>query len=58
MLKADRHDYSNGFNFKNVGGPKAACGVATGHNMLTLSGVACMYTFLMNTWNTLPESYQ
>jgi len=24
----------------------------------TLSGVADMYIFLMNTWNTLPESYQ
>jgi hypothetical protein len=26
--------------------------------LLTLPGVADTYTFLMNTWNTLPESYQ
>jgi hypothetical protein len=27
------------------------------HMMLTLPGVADTYTFLMNTWNTLLESY-
>jgi len=26
--------------------------------LLASPGVADMYTFLMNTWNTLPESYQ
>jgi len=31
---------------------------ATGPKLLTSPGVANMYTFLMNTWNTLPESYQ
>jgi len=29
-----------------------------GRKLLTLPGVADTYTFLMNTWNTLPESYQ
>jgi len=29
-----------------------------GRKLLTLAGIADMYTFLMNTWNTLPESYQ
>jgi len=31
---------------------------ATSHKLLTSPGVADTYTFLMNTWNTLPESYQ
>ena len=29
-----------------------------GHKLLTSPGVAYRYTFVMNTWNTLPESYQ
>jgi len=29
-----------------------------GRKLLTSPGVADTYTFLMNTWNTLPESYQ
>jgi hypothetical protein len=29
-----------------------------GRKLLTSPGVVDMYTFLMNTWNTLPESYQ
>jgi hypothetical protein len=29
-----------------------------GRKLLTSPGVAVMYTFLMNTRNTLPESYQ
>jgi len=32
--------------------------IATGPKLLTLPGIADTYTFLMNTWNTLPESYQ
>jgi len=31
---------------------------ATGPKLLTSPGVADTYTFLMDTWNTLPESYQ
>jgi hypothetical protein len=30
----------------------------TGRKFLTLSGVADLYTFLMNIWNTLPENFQ
>jgi hypothetical protein len=28
------------------------------HKWLTLSGIADMNRFLINTWNTLPESYE
>jgi len=31
---------------------------ATGPKLLTSPGIADTYTFLNNTWNTLPESYQ
>jgi hypothetical protein len=57
-LKADRPDGSNYFNHKNDGDKNATCCAAKGYNLLTLPGVADTYSFLMNTWNTLPESYQ
>jgi hypothetical protein len=57
-LKADRPDRSNYFNHKNDGGKIASCCTVTGRKLLTSPGVADTYTFLMNTWNTLPESYQ
>jgi len=57
-LKADRPDRSNYFNHKNDGGKIASCCAETGRKLLTSPGVADTYTFLMNTWNTLPESYQ
>jgi len=57
-LKADRLDRSNYFNYKNDGGKIASCCAAMGHKLLTSPGVADTYTFLMNTWNTLLESYQ
>jgi hypothetical protein len=57
-LKADRPDRLNYFNHKNDGGKNASCCAATGPKLLTSPGVADTYTFLMNTWNTLPESYQ
>jgi len=56
--KADKPDRSNYFNYKNDGGKNASCCAAIGHKLLTLSGVALPYTFMMNTWNTLPETYQ
>jgi len=56
-LKADRPDHSNYFNHKNDGGKNASCCAATGRKLLTSPGIADTYTFLMNTWNTLPESY-
>jgi hypothetical protein len=57
-LKADRPDRSNYFNCKNDGGKNVSCCSVTGRKLLTSPGVADTYTVLMNTWNTLPESYQ
>jgi hypothetical protein len=57
-LKADRSDSSNYFNYKNDGGKNAFCCAAMGRKLLTSPGVADMYTFLTNTWNILPVSYQ
>ena len=57
-LKADRPDRSTYFNYKNDGGKSASCSAAMGRKLLTSPAVADMYTFLMNTWNALPESYQ
>jgi hypothetical protein len=55
--KADRPDRSNYFNHKNEPGKIASCCTVTGCKLLTSPGVADMYTFLMTTRNTLPESY-
>jgi hypothetical protein len=57
-LKADRPDRSNHFNCKNVGGKIVSCCAVTRRKLLTSPGIADTYTFLMNIWNTLPESYQ
>jgi len=57
-LKADRPDLSNYFNHKNDSGKIASCCTVMGRKLLTSPGIADTYTFLMNTWNTLPESYQ
>jgi hypothetical protein len=57
-LKADRPDRSNYFNHKKGRGKIASCCAVTGRKLLTLPGAADTYTFLMNTWTTLPESYQ
>jgi len=56
-LKADSPGRSNYFNSKNDGGKNTSCCAAMGRKLLTTPGVADTYTFLMNTWNTLPESY-
>jgi len=57
-LNADRPDRWNYFNYKTDGGKNASCCAATGRKLLTSPGIADTYAFLMNTWNTLPESYQ
>jgi hypothetical protein len=57
-LKADRHDRSNHFNYKNDGGKITSCCAAMGRKLLTSPGIADRYTFLMNTWNTQSQSYQ
>jgi hypothetical protein len=57
-LKADRHDPSNNFNDVNDGGKHTSCCDAMGRKLLTMPDLADKYTFLIITWNTLPESYQ
>jgi hypothetical protein len=57
-LKADRPDRSNYFNCKNDGGKIMSSCAVTGRKLLTSPGIADTYTFLMNSWNTLLESYQ
>jgi len=57
-LKADRPDRLNYFNHRNDGGKITSCCAVTGRKLLTPPGFADTYIFLMNTWNTLPESYQ
>jgi hypothetical protein len=57
-LKADSPDHSNYFNHKNDDGEISSRLIITDGKLLTSPGVADTYTFLMNTWNTLPESYQ
>jgi len=57
-LKADTSDRSNYFKYKNDGGKIASCCAAMGRKLLTSLGIVDTYKFLMNTWNTLPESYQ
>jgi hypothetical protein len=41
-----------------MGGKIVSCWAVTGRKLLTSPGVADTYTFLMNTWNTLQESFQ
>jgi len=57
-LNADRPDRSNYFNYKNEGDENASCCAAMGRKLFTSPGVADTYAFLMNTWNTLLQSYQ
>ena len=57
-LKVDRPDWSNYFNYQNNNGKTASCSTATGRKLLTPPGVADTYICLINTLNTLPQSYQ
>jgi hypothetical protein len=57
-LTAYRPDRSNYFNCKNNGVKIAFCSAGTDRKLLTPPGVSDMYTILMNTWNTIPGSYQ
>jgi hypothetical protein len=56
-LKADRLDRSNYFNYKNDGGKIVSGCAATGRKLLPSPAVVDPYTFLTNTWNTLPDRY-
>jgi len=57
-LKAGGPDRSNYFNCMNDGGKIVSSCTVTGRKLLTSPGIADTYTFLMNTWNTVLESYQ
>jgi len=57
-LIANRPDRSNYFNHKNDGGMIASCCAVPCRKLLTSPAFAETYRFLMNTWNTLPQSYQ
>ena len=57
-VEADGPHRSNSFNYKNDGGKNPSCCTAMGRKLLSTPGVADKYTLLMNSWNTLPESYQ
>jgi len=56
-LKADGPDHSNNFNDKDDGGMSATCSAATGRKWLTSPVIADTYIFLLNSWNTLLQSY-
>jgi len=56
-LIAGRPDRSNYFNYKNDGGKIASWCAPTCRKLITSPGVVETYPFVMNTWNTLPESY-
>jgi len=57
-MKAERPDPLNYFNYMNDGGKKTICCTAMSRKLLTSPAVGDTYSFLMNTCNTLPESYQ
>jgi hypothetical protein len=57
-LKADRPDLLKYFNFKNDGSKNTSCCAATHRTFLNMPGIADTYTFLLKSWNPLPESYQ
>jgi len=57
-LYADRSDRSNYFNHKNDGGKNASCCAASCRKLFTSPAIADMYTFLIQTRKTQPESYE
>jgi hypothetical protein len=57
-LKSNRPARLKYFKYKNDDGKIASCCAATGRKLLISPGIVDMYRILMNTWNTLPESYQ
>jgi hypothetical protein len=58
QLKVCNPERSDYYNYMNNGGKIATCCTVTGHPLLISPGIADMYTFLKNTWNTLPEHFQ
>ena len=57
-LKENRPDRLNYVINENDGGKNASYCAATCRKLLTSPGIVATYPFLMNTGNTLPESYQ
>jgi len=57
-LKVKSHDRSNYFICNNDDGKIVSSCAVMGSKLLTLPRFADMYTFRMNTWNTLPECKQ
>jgi len=57
-LTVDRTDRSDYLNYMNDNGQNASCCTAMGGKLSTSPAVADTYICLINTWNTLPESYQ
>ena len=57
-LKSDRPDRLNYLNYKNDDCKIASCRAAMCRKLITAHGITVTYTILMNTWNTLPVSYQ
>jgi len=57
-LNVDKPDLLNYFNSMNEGGKNTSCCSAMGPKLICLAGIADKYIVLMNTWNTLPESYE
>jgi hypothetical protein len=57
-MNSDRPDHPNYCNYMNDSGMNASCCAASGHKLLTSPAIANTYRFLINPWNTLPESYQ
>jgi hypothetical protein len=57
-LTVDRPDRSNLFNYMKDGGKIASCRAATDRKLLMPHFVEDMFTFLINTCNTVPVSYQ
>ena len=57
-MKGHKPDRSNYFNYKHDHGKNPSCRAATCYMLLSSLGIADTYTFLINTLNKLPESYQ
>jgi hypothetical protein len=57
-LNADRPNRMNYFSYKNDCCKRTFCCAATACKLLIFLGFADTYIILLNTWNTLLESYQ
>jgi hypothetical protein len=58
ILKADRPEHVNYFIYMNGSGKDTSYFTPLYRKLIIWTGFACTYTFFINTWNTLLESYQ